>query len=69
MKFDYIMPVNLEYKYPGQWKQDTFDIPKERPYESNPVVGTCIKCGMELRKVMWYVCQDNGCPVFPKVTF
>lgn len=28
----------------------------------NPVVGTCPKCGLELRRVMWYYCSQGNCP-------
>lgn len=31
--------------------------------ESNPIVGKCRKCGIELRRIMWYCCMDSSCPI------
>ena len=50
-------------------------IPPQPPYQYNPLYPEvnsakpqCRKCGMQLDKVMGYVCGDNNCPTFMKVT-
>ena len=34
-----------------------------------PVVSRCPKCGIELNRVMGYVCNAFDCPVFPKARY
>jgi hypothetical protein len=36
-----------------QWKQ---------PYDPNPVMAVCGGCGLQLNKVMHYVCSNPNCP-------
>jgi hypothetical protein len=51
-------------------------VPPHPPYKYDPPVWpgptlskkTCSKCGMSLDGVMGYVCGDNNCPTFLKVT-
>jgi NAD-dependent DNA ligase len=46
------------------WENDyiPLDVVKRPEDESNPVVGRCPKCGIELRRMMWYCCMENECP-------
>ena len=30
--------------------------------DPNPIMGTCPRCGVELRRVMHYVCPQSLCP-------
>ena len=39
----------------------------ERDNPANPVVAICGKCGVEWRKVMWYCCMQDNCPMQTKV--
>ncbi len=40
-----------------------WDLPrKKEPIESNPVIGNCPKCGLEIRIAMWYCCLQSNCP-------
>ena len=32
------------------------------PVESNPVIGKCPRCGLELRAAMMYSCAAQPCP-------
>lgn len=41
--------------------------PNRVPMDPNPVVATCGACGLDLRRVMHYVCPRSDCPCFPKV--
>lgn len=47
-------------------------IPEREPScpnnDSNPTVGVCGKCGMELKKVMGYVCPCHDCPCQEKIS-
>ena len=48
-----------------KWDHDfvPLDSIKRPQDESNPKVGTCPKCGMELRRAMWFCCPNQECPV------
>jgi hypothetical protein len=32
------------------------------PYDLNPTISTCPKCGLELKQVMMYYCSNFPCP-------
>lgn len=42
--------------------------PGPNPVEPNPVVAKCGECGLEIRRVMNFVCPNERCPIQPKVT-
>lgn len=39
-----------------------------RPYDNNPVISTCYKCGREQRAMEWYSCGVAGCPSHSTIT-
>lgn len=40
---------------------------EKEPYpEANPVIGKCSQCEIELRRIMYYSCQNMKCPYFKK---
>lgn len=43
------------------------DPPKDRG--PNPVIALCGACGLELHRVMGYVCPRTNCPCLPRITF
>jgi len=48
--------------------EDKFNTPFYPPVPTDTtVVSRCPKCGIELNRVMGYVCNAFDCPVFPKV--
>ena len=46
------------------------DMPTPPPLAPQPYIlrNSCTKCGMSLEGVMGYVCSDQNCPTFMKVT-
>jgi hypothetical protein len=46
-------------------------LPETKPQTdpNNPIIAICGKCGLELKKIMHYVCPDLNCPCFKKATF
>lgn len=43
-------------------------IKNQKGYEENPVVGQCEECGREIRKLEYYTCVEDNCPIKPSVT-
>lgn len=44
-------------------------LPHEEPnLDPNPIVSICGECGLEIRKIMMYSCQNSRCPVQPRTT-
>jgi hypothetical protein len=43
-------------------------IPTPKDKGPNPVVAICGECGLELHRVMGYVCSRENCPCFPRIT-
>lgn len=41
--------------------------PPEPPYDPDPTVAVCGQCGIELKRVMCFSCQDPRCPCFTRV--
>ena len=39
------------------------------PEDTNNTIDKCPKCGIILENVMGYVCSNNGCPIFPQITY
>lgn len=35
--------------------------------DPNPVVAVCGLCGIEIREIMHFSCQRNGCPIQVKI--
>jgi hypothetical protein len=68
---DMVEKFKEQHNYPPMEQTPSFPQP-QIPY--NPLMPTtwqkpkCSKCGMHLDKVMGYVCADNHCPTFMKVT-
>lgn len=58
--------IHGDGKWDKPWKVSP--IKPISPVNSNPVIGKCHKCGMEMRRMMWFSCRTNGCPYFRKVT-
>ncbi len=68
---DMVEKFKEQHNYPPMEQTPSFPRP-HIPYD--PLLPTtwqkpqCRKCGMYLDKVMGYVCGDNHCPTFMKVT-
>jgi len=68
---DAVEKFKEQHNYPPMEQTPSFPSP-HIPYD--PLLPTtwqkpqCRKCGMYLDKVMGYVCGDNHCPTFMKVT-
>jgi hypothetical protein len=43
-------------------------LPPQQPYDPNPTVAVCGECGLEIKRIMGYCCQNERCPVQPRVT-
>ncbi len=55
----------------GEWTDVPVIPPLEGPdlpCDPNPVVAKCGQCGLNLHRVMGYVCSHPRCPCFPRVT-
>lgn len=63
-------PVDLS---PHKQKADELGVPcipplpEKTPHYSD-TVAVCGQCGLEIKQVMGYVCNNSRCPVFPKAT-
>lgn len=45
------------------WDNDFIPLDNYPKDKSNPIIGKCPKCGIELRRIMWYCCIDSKCPI------
>ncbi len=63
-----ILPIvekDLQQENTFQPKKSDWDVVCDKspyPREENPVISKCQKCGLELRRTMWYCCSSPNCP-------
>jgi hypothetical protein len=52
--------MTVKYPYFPQNDEDDIKPPSDI---SNPIIGKCPACGLEVHRIMGYCCPRSGCPV------
>lgn len=65
---DMVEKFKEQHNYPPMEQTPSFPRPYIKYPTQNDPKPKCQKCGISLSGVMGYVCRDNHCPTFMKVT-
>ena len=53
---------SIEYEIVDGVKVPIIPPRKEKPYDSNPVIAVCGKCGHHARRIEYMACLEDECP-------